>query len=288
MTQSLWLVISGILGLIVGSFLNVLIHRLPLMMFARWQHDYQQWQQQRNSTTLSEAPSPATSFNLMRPGSHCPHCKHKLTVWENIPVISFMLLKGRCRVCHSSIAWRYPLVEGLTAILSVLTVAHFGITFISLLALIFTWGLIALAAIDFEQQILPDEITIPLLWLGLICNIKHAFTDLTSAILGAVVGYLFLWLVFWLFKLLTKKEGIGQGDFKLLAMLGAWLGWQALPGIILFSSLAGTVVGISLILTKRLSRSTPIPFGPFLAIAGWISLIWGKSVTSLYLSLFAL
>jgi leader peptidase (prepilin peptidase)/N-methyltransferase len=201
---------------------------------------------------------------------------------DNIPVLSFLFLKGQCRHCHTPISWRYPLTEIATALLSLLVAYRFGFSGQTLAALILTWSLIALCLIDYAEQILPDDITLPVLWLGLILNSQALFTSLQSALFGAVVGYLFLWSVYWLFKLVTHKEGMGYGDFKLLAMLGAWLGWQALPMIILLSSVVGVIVGLSMIGFKRLSREQPMPFGPYLAMAGWLSLMWGDKLSSLY------
>ncbi len=264
-----WLIGIGILGLIVGSFLNVVILRLPQMILHEWE------------------PNKASSspFNLATPSSHCPHCKHPLSALENIPLISFIFLRGRCKACHQAIAWRYPLVELGTALLSMATAYHFGFHFNLMGALILTWSLIVLTAIDIDHQLLPDDITLPLLWLGLAFNIFNGFVSLKEAVLGAMIGYLFLWSIYWIYKALTGKEGMGYGDFKLLAALGAWLGWTALPIIILLASITGAILGIAAIVFRGRSHSTPIPFGPFLALAGWIALIWGDKITHYYLSL---
>lgn len=264
-----------ILGLLVGSFLNVVIHRLPLIMQREWT---EQCHELSGSAVL-----PAEKFTLSKPRSHCPHCGHAITSLENIPLVSYLFLKGRCHGCKAPISKRYPLVELLTATISALVAWHFGFSIAAAGALLFSWALIALIFIDIDHQLLPDTITLPLLWLGLLFNLFAAFTDIHSAVIGAIAGYLSLWLVYHGFRLVTGKEGMGYGDFKLLAALGAWMGWQVLPMIILLSSLVGAVVGISLILLKKQARENPIPFGPFLAAAGWLALIWGHALVSGYL-----
>lgn len=280
-----FLICVGILGLLIGSFLNVVILRLPIMLQKDWIAQCQSYLKEGNTVSGPlEKTSTEPPFNLMVPCSHCPHCKHPISALENIPVLSFLVLKGHCKACKAPISWRYPIVEMATALLSLITAFHFGFAWITLAALLLTWSLLVLTVIDLDHQILPDDITLSVLWLGLLVNISSTFTTLPSAIIGAVAGYLFLWCVFWLFKLMTQKEGMGYGDFKLLAMLGAWLGWKALPLIILLSSLVGTLVGVSLILLKQHGRSQPMPFGPFLALAGWIALIWGDKITELYLN----
>ncbi len=268
---------ASILGLIVGSFLNVVIHRLPEMMMREWRMQCRELQE---SVTDEGDYEP---FNLSTPRSRCPHCSRPITPWENIPILSYLLLKGRCAGCKTSIPLRYPMVEALTALLSALVVWHFGFHWQAAAALLLTWGLIPLIFIDLDHQLLPDDITLPLLWVGLGLSLFGIFTDPRSAILGAMIGYLSLWSVYMLFKLLTGKEGMGYGDFKLLALFGAWLGWQAIPLIVLLSSLVGATTGILLILLRRHERSTPIPFGPYLASAGWIALMWGDSITQTYL-----
>lgn len=264
-----------ILGLLVGSFLNVVIHRLPLIMQREWA---EQCHELNGSTDQS-----ATKFTLSKPRSHCPHCGHAIGSLENIPVVSYLCLKGRCRGCKTPISIRYPLVELLAAVISASVAWHFGFSIAAGGALLFSWALIALIFIDIDHQLLPDTITLPLLWLGLLFNLLATFTDIHSAVIGAIAGYLSLWLVYHGFRLVTGKEGMGYGDFKLLAALGAWMGWQALPMIILLSSLVGAVVGISLILLKKQTRENPIPFGPFLAAAGWLALIWSDTLISGYL-----
>ncbi len=264
-----------ILGLLIGSFLNVVIHRLPLMM-------HREWQQQCYELIGSDA-SETSPLTLSTPRSRCPHCGHAISALENIPVISYLFLRGRCRDCQARISVRYPLIEALTGVLSALVAWYFGFSWICLGALLLTWALIALTFIDVDEQLLPDSITLPLLWLGLFFNLFGSFTTLQSAVIGAIAGYLSLWLVFHAFRLATGKEGMGFGDFKLLAALGAWLGWEFLPVIILLSSLVGAVVGISLILLRQHHRNQPIPFGPYLAAAGWLALIWGDVINSGYL-----
>ncbi len=270
-------IIATILGLIIGSFLNVVIYRLPEMMMREWRLQCHELQ----GSTPDEADR--QPFNLNTPRSRCPGCGHLIRPWENIPLLSYLLLKGRCSNCGRSIPLRYPVVEALTALLSALVVWHFGFSWQTAAALLLTWGLIPLAFIDLDHQLLPDDITLPLLWLGLGLSLFGIFADPRSAILGAMVGYLSLWSVYMLFKLLTGKEGMGYGDFKLLALFGAWLGWQAIPLIVILSSVVGAAVGITLILLQRHERGTPIPFGPYLATAGWIALMWGESITQAYL-----
>lgn len=271
--------VAGLLGLCVGSFLNVVIHRLPKMMEQDWHAQC--------ADLRGETPSTATALTLARPRSRCPACGHQITALENIPIISYLLLRGRCSNCGTSISPRYPVVEAVTGLLSAYAVWHFGPTLQGAGALLLIWALIALTGIDFDTQLLPDSITLPLLWLGLAFNLAGTYVDLFSAVIGAMIGYLTLWSVFWLFKLATGKEGMGFGDFKLLAALGAWLGWQMLPAIILLSSIVGAVVGISLIVATRHGRNTPIPFGPYLAAAGIIALFWGPQLTRSYLGLMA-
>lgn len=268
-------VAAGLLGLIVGSFLNVVIHRLPIMMERDWA---------TQCAELRGETAPAfEALSLARPRSRCPQCGHSITALENIPIISWMLLRGRCRGCAAPISFRYPLIEALTGLLFALTAWHFGFNAAGMGALVFVAALIALTGIDFDTQLLPDDITLPLLWLGLALNAFSVYTDLKSAVIGAMAGYLSLWAVYWSFKLVTGKEGMGYGDFKLLAALGAWLGWQMLPLAILLSSLVGAVVGIALMVFARHGRNVPIPFGPYLAAAGAIALIWGKPLTRAYL-----
>lgn len=265
-----------ILGLLVGSFLNVLIHRLPKMMLRDWQT------QAREVLELPDEPAP-TRYNLILPHSSCPHCEHRIRPWENLPVISWLLLKGRCSSCQAPISKRYPLVELACGVLSACIAWHFGFGWQSAAMLVLAWGLLAMSLIDADHQLLPDSLVLPLLWLGLIVNSFGLFATLSDALWGAVAGYLSLWTVFWLFKLLTGKEGMGYGDFKLLAMLGAWGGWQILPLTILLSSVVGAVLGIILLRMRRHEVGTPMPFGPYLAIAGWIALLWGGQITDSYL-----
>lgn len=267
-----------LLGLFVGSFLNVVAYRLPKMMEIDWRKQCNDFLEIKDK---SEPSSP--TLTLSRPGSSCPHCGHKIRAWENIPIISWLLLRGRCSECKQPIALRYPVVELATGLLSLAVALHFGFSWQAAAALPLTWSLIALTLIDFDEQLLPDSIVLPLLWLGLLLSLFGIFTDSHSAIIGAVAGYLSLWTVFQLFKLVTGKEGMGYGDFKLFALFGAWFGWQSLIQIILLSSVVGAVVGILLVLIRGRDRNIPIPFGPYLAAAGWISLIWGEQINTAYL-----
>ena len=267
----------ALLGLMVGSFLNVVVHRLPIMMERDWQCQC--------AEMSGDAPPESEPFSLVRPRSRCPACGHQIGALENIPVISWLLLRGKCSACGAPISVRYPLVEALTAVLSALVAAHFGPSWACAGALTMVWSLIALTFIDADTQLLPDSITLPLLWLGLLFNLSGTFVGLSAAVVGAMAGYLSLWSVYWLFKLLTGKEGMGYGDFKLLAALGAWLGWQMLPLVILLSSLVGAVVGVALIILAKRGRQVPIPFGPYLAAAGIIALLWGKGLNEAYLRL---
>lgn len=271
--------VTVVFALVVGSFLNVIIHRLPVMMQRDWDH------QCRDYLKLPQEPKAPKYFNLFTPSSHCPNCNTPVKAWHNIPILGYLMLKGKCYSCHEKISMQYPFVELLTAVTSVLTIWHFGFNFAGLMALLFTWSLIVLTFIDIEHQILPDTITLPMLWLGLLVNLKHTFTLGSTAVLGVIFGYLCLWLVAQGFKILTKKEGMGYGDFKLLAMLGAWMGWKLLPIILIFSSICGVLLTVALIFFKLRSRTQPIPFGPYLAIAGWISLLWGAPLIAWYLGL---
>ena len=276
-SQLFFLLACGALGLVVGSFLNVVIYRLPLMMETAWNREC------REHAGISADTHEQQRFNLLTPASRCPQCDHRISALENIPLISYLFLKGRCSGCGTSISIRYPAVELATAILSVVTALHFGYSLQTVAALGFTWALIALFLIDFDHQILPDSITLPLLWTGLLLSLFNLFVDSHNSIVGAIAGYLALWTIFHAFKLLTGKEGMGYGDFKLLAAIGAWVGWQSLPVVILFSSVVGAAIGISLMLFKGRDHSQPMPFGPFLAAAGWMTLLWGNDIIRLYL-----
>lgn len=267
-----------LIGLMVGSFLNVVIYRLPEMMKRNWQHQC--------AELRGEAIEPQATFNLILPRSTCIHCGHMITALENIPVISYVILRGRCSQCQSPISVRYPLVEAVSALMSAYVAWHFGFGLLTIAALILVWALIALAVIDLNTQLLPDDITLPLLWLGLLINMTHGFTNIHSAIFGAVAGYLSLWLVYWSFKIMTGKEGMGYGDFKLLAAIGAWLGWQMLPLVLLSSSLVGACVGIGLIVAAKRKNDMPIPFGPYLVGGAFIALFWGEQLNNAYLGLF--
>lgn len=267
--------LAALLGLFVGSFLNVVIYRLPQMMEREWHA--------QAAELRGEAPAEQERFNLATPRSRCPHCGHTISALENIPVVSYFVLRRRCRHCHATISARYPTVELLTAILSGYAAWHFGYGLATLGALVFVWAMIALAFIDLDTQLLPDSLTLPLLWIGLAINLGGVFADLADAVVGAIAGYLSLWSVYWLFKLATGKEGMGYGDFKLLAAIGAWLGWQMLPLTILLSSLVGAATGVGLIVLARHGRNVPIPFGPYLAAAGLLAIFWGDSLTAFYL-----
>lgn len=267
---------ATLFGLLVGSFLNVVIHRLPRMMELDWQ------QQARETLGLPEGEKRPT-YNLVLPNSQCPHCSHEIKPWENIPVVSWLVLGGKCSSCKAAISKRYPLIELACGVLSAFIAWHYGFGWQAGAMLLLTWGLLAMSMIDVDHQLLPDALVLPLLWLGLIVNHFGLFTNLGDALWGAVFGYLSLWSVYWLFKLVTGKEGMGYGDFKLLAMLGAWGGWQVLPLTILLSSLVGAVLGVIMLRLRNAETSTPIPFGPYLAIAGWIALLWGDQITATYL-----
>jgi len=272
----LGLVLAVWVGLCVGSLLNVVIYRLPVMLERQWQAEARQ--------ILEEQPPPEQApFNLMVPRSRCPQCEAPIHAWQNVPVVSWLLLRGRCANCGVGIPIRYPLVEALTAICSIIVLALFGFSWLGLAALVYTWMLLALTFIDYDTQLLPDQLTLPLLWLGIVTNVFGGFTDLASAVIGAVAGYLFLWSTYWGFKLLTGKEGMGYGDFKLLAAIGAWLGWQVLPATALIAAAVGLLYAIATFLTGKRKSAQPIPFGPFLAIAGWVCLVQRDTVLGLFL-----
>lgn len=275
---AVFITVCVVFGLMVGSFLNVVIYRLPKMMEHQWRC---QCQELLDPERAVEETSPMT---LAKPRSACPVCGHRITAWENIPIISYLFLAGKCSACKTSISPRYPLIEALTGALAGLIACKFGYSDMALAALVFTFALIALTFIDFDTQLLPDDITLPLLWLGLLYNLNTGFTDLHSALIGAMAGYLILWSIYWLFKLLTGKEGMGYGDFKLLAAIGAWFGWQLLPAVILLSSVLGSVIGIALIVVAKRGRQVPMPFGPFLAIGGVAALFWGSELSRFYLA----
>jgi leader peptidase (prepilin peptidase)/N-methyltransferase len=275
---ALWITLAGVLGLLVGSFLNVVILRLPERMAAGWR------QEARDVLEL-EADAAPLPPGIVREPSHCPHCKHRLSASDNIPLLGWLLLRGRCRYCKAPISIQYPLVELLCGIASAVVVWHFGVTWEAGAGLLFTWFLVAAAGIDFRTQLLPDSLTLPLLWLGLLLSLVPVFVGPRDALVGAAAGYLALWSVFWLFKLATGKEGMGYGDFKLFAAAGAWMGWTALLPVIIIAALAGAIIGIILLRVRGQDRSVPFAFGPFLAIAMWIWLVAGQAILGAYLHL---
>jgi leader peptidase (prepilin peptidase)/N-methyltransferase len=282
LNQHPWLLDSSllVLGLVVGSFLNVVIYRVPVMM----ERD------ERNYCNVlletGEADAEDGRFNLIYPNSRCPHCEHAIRPWENIPVLSYVFLRGRCSACDAGISLRYPAIELVSGLLALGLGWHFGTAEPALLgALLLTWALLALTMIDIDHMLLPDDITLPLLWLGLIFNMSGTFVPLQDAVIGAMAGYLSLWAVYWLFKLSTGKEGMGYGDFKLLAALGAWLGWKLLPVIIILSSVVGIALGALMLFLQKRGKDVPIPFGPYLAIAGWLAMLWGTQLMAWYWSL---
>lgn len=276
-----WFIVSvAILGLLVGSFLNVVIYRLPVMM-------QREWHAQCHEILQLDPPSntPTERFDLILPGSRCGQCDRPIKALENIPIISYVMLRGKCAGCSAPISPRYPIIEAVTGILSAVVAWHYGFSVNTAAALFFTWALISLTMIDFDHQLLPDSITLPFLWLGLMLSLFAVFVDPRASIIGAIAGYLSLWSVYWLFKIITGKEGMGHGDFKLLAMLGAWTGWELLLAIILLSSLVGAIVGVGLIILRGRDKNIPIPFGPYLATAGWITLLWGNELKHAYITL---
>jgi leader peptidase (prepilin peptidase)/N-methyltransferase len=268
--------LATLLGLAVGSFLNVVIHRLPRMMERDWAAQC--------AELSGQAPAAAPAYNLARPPSACPSCGHRIRARENIPLLSYAVLRGKCAGCGAGIGVRYPIVEALTGVVTGYAAWHFGFGWQAFGAMLFLWCMIAASAIDIDTQLLPDSITLPLLWAGLLLNLRGTFVDLPSAVIGAAAGYLVLWSVYWIFRLATGREGMGFGDFKLLAAIGAWLGWKVLPLVILLSSAVGAVVGIALIVLARRGREVPIPFGPYLACAGAIALFWGPGLVAEWLA----
>mgnify|MGYP003723464047 FL=1 len=282
--QWFYLTTVGLVSLCVGSFLNVVIYRLPLMMQQEWQSECRLLLEDELTAKPTQA-SNSESFNLVKPNSTCPKCKTAIKPWQNIPIISWIVLKGKCANCSNPISARYPIVEAITALLSLVIAYSFGATEHALLYIFVTWILVALTFIDIDHMLLPDQLTLPLVWLALIAAVMGITISPGDAIVGAACGYLSLWSVFWLFKLLTGKEGMGYGDFKLLAVFGALLGWQSLLTIILLSSVVGAIIGIALLSIQGKDKATPIPFGPYLAIAGWIALLWGAQIQAAYFNL---
>ena len=274
-----YLILIATVGLVVGSFLNVVIHRLPKILEYNWKtecYDYLGINKPKEHSTEEK-------ISLLFPRSRCPMCKHKIAAWQNIPLISYLILKGQCFYCNSTISFRYPAVEFFTAALSVIVAWHLGVSFLTICGLLLTWCFIAQACIDMEKLMIPDEITMPFLWLGLIAAyFEKGFVSLESAFIGAVVGYLFLFTIYISFKIFTKKEGMGFGDFKLLAMIGAWLGWQMLPQVIFLGALSASIVGVYGLVVQGNSREKPMPFGPYLVCAAWIAMLWGEKINNIY------
>jgi len=295
-TPALWLGTVTMVSLLVGSFLNVVIHRLPIMMERAWRQEMEAVAAGEpdaleingdGTASVNTNAEPEQRFDLSAPRSRCPHCGHAITALENVPIISWLVLRGKCSGCGSAISARYPAVEAATMLLSLLVAWHFGPTPQALLGIVVTWFLITMSMIDLDTQFLFDNLTLPLLWIGLVASLVPVFTDVRSAVIGAAAGYLILWTVYQAFRLVTGKEGMGYGDFKLLAAIGALLGWQVLPMVILLSSLVGAVVGITLIVVTRRDRNIPIPFGPYLAAAGFIAMLYGDALTGWYYGLLA-
>ena len=287
MQSQLWFYLTtvGLVSLCVGSFLNVVIYRLPLMMQREWQSECRLLLDDELNTNQAKPKNTSEPFNLVKPNSTCPKCKTAIKPWQNIPIISWLILKGKCASCSNPISIRYPAIEAITALLSLVVAYTFGATEQALLYIVITWALVALTFIDIDHMLLPDQLTLPLVWLALIAAVAGITITPSDAIMGAAFGYLSLWSVFWLFKLVTGKEGMGYGDFKLLALFGALLGWQSLLTIILLSSVVGAIIGIALLSIQGKDKATPIPFGPYLAIAGWITLLWGNHLESAYFNL---
>ena len=287
MQSQLWFYLTtvGLVSLCVGSFLNVVIYRLPLMMQREWQSECRLLLEDELNTNQAKPKNTSEHFNLVKPNSTCPKCKTAIKPWQNIPIVSWLILKGKCASCSNPISIRYPAIEAITALLSLVVAYTFGATEQALLYIVITWALVALTFIDIDHMLLPDQLTLPLVWLALIAAVAGITITPSDAIMGAAFGYLSLWSVFWLFKLLTGKEGMGYGDFKLLALFGALLGWQSLLTIILLSSVVGAIIGIALLTIQGKDKATPIPFGPYLAIAGWITLLWGNQLQSAYFNL---
>ena len=281
------IVLSIVLGLLVGSFLNVVIYRVPVMLQRDWRQQCCEFLELDEKKFSKDDPTAKHKiFNLVKPDSHCPQCNAPVRAWQNIPILSYVLLRGKCAGCQKPISMRYPIIELVTGLLSGVVAWQFGATWLALAFLVLTWSLISLTMIDFDHQLLPDNITLPLLWLGLLVNALLPGTTVSAAdsVLGAIIGYMTLWSLYWVFKMLTGKEGMGYGDFKLLAALGAWMGWQSLLLIVILSSLVGAIVGIALLLLRGRDRNIPIPFGPYLAGAGFIAMLWGDALNRLYVS----
>lgn len=276
-TPDIFLLIMGLLSLAIGSFINVVIHRLPLMLKNSWQKECEIY--------LGKKPAPTKNFNLFYPRSHCPQCQRLIPLWHNIPLLSYLILKGKCKNCQTKISWRYPLVELLTAATSIWIAYTYGVSMITGALLILTWALIAMVFIDCEHKLIPDNITLPLLWMGLLLNVRGFFIPPEAAIIGAICGYIIPWIIANLFKLVRKIDGMGYGDFKLFALFGAWFGWQILLLTITLAALLGSIVGITLILCKKHKFQQELPFGPYIAIVGWINIFYGQQLLNWYIKI---
>ncbi len=283
----LFIIISVIIGLIFGSFINVVAYRLPIMLERQWRIQCRDLLEMPNADEENDNED-NDIYNLMVPASSCPQCETPIKPWHNIPIFGWLYLRGECSSCGTRISAQYPIVEAFGGVLAGIVAWHFGPSTEALLAMAFTWTLLALSVIDLREQLLPDSITLPLLWAGLLISLSGVFVEIHSALIGAIAGYTVLWIVYWVFRLLTGKEGMGYGDFKILAAMGAWMGWQALPIVIVMSSVVGAIVGILLLVTGLQERGQRIPFGPFLASAGWITLLWGKELLDMYYSWFGI
>jgi len=269
-----------IFSLVIGSFLSMLVYRIPIILFRSWYQECQLFLKEYIPKKHQQQ-----TMNIALPRSHCPACEHPLKWYYNIPLLGYIIQRGRCRFCQQRIPLRYPIIEILSVILPLICLWQFGLSFKFYLSVIFSWCIILQSYIDLAHQIIPDQITIPMIWLGLCLNLENTFTDIHSAVIGAVAGYLFLWIFAKLFHLITKKEGMGHGDFKLLSMIGAWVGWQFLPIVILLSSFTGAILGIIILLIKKQHKNTPFPFGPYLAVAGWLTLLFGQTIWGWYMEL---
>lgn len=283
----LFTIAAVIFGMVFGSFINVVIYRLPIMLEQQWRSQCRELLDE-DSASSTEAGEEPVSFNLMSPPSSCTSCETPIKPWHNIPVIGWLMLRGRCAACGAPISMQYPLVEAIGGIMAGIVAYILGPGVEAIAAMAFSWALLTLSVIDLREQLLPDLITIPLMWVGLLLSLFGVFVEVHSALIGAISGYMSLWLIYWIFRLATGKEGLGYGDFKIFAALGAWMGWQALPVIIVMSSVVGAVLGLTLLSTGLQKRGQRMPFGPFLATAGWITLLWSDQIIHYYYALFGI